>query len=268
MGIKYRSQVSEPLLQDADGLLVEAEPSPSTQQRPQSGPSPVCQPKLEDPSAPPDAPSVSEPAKPEEAGKMARSEVPAPGEACLRPLPVGGIAPSEEVPECRICKGGEDEGPLVKVCRCRGSCQWVHRVCLQKWLESRPGSSLRGYAEGQGPRPELRCEVCGSPYDVKVESRLEWAPRRLISYRSCEAYFECLSLAGTISMLGAIPFLVWRGCTAEERQTLRDNWAIELAVLFLMAIMSFLAFRKMFIRWRRLQLIQVINIFPQGTPAT
>ena len=45
----------------------------------------------------------------------------------------------DDSPDCRICKTGEDEGRLLRVCRCRGTLQYVHGACLQKWLESRGG---------------------------------------------------------------------------------------------------------------------------------
>ena len=34
---------------------------------------------------------------------------------------------------CRLCYGGEEDGPLVQPCACRGSIKWIHEHCLTKW---------------------------------------------------------------------------------------------------------------------------------------
>ena len=38
-----------------------------------------------------------------------------------------------EEERCRLCLGGEEDGPLVQLCACRGSARLVHRHCLEKW---------------------------------------------------------------------------------------------------------------------------------------
>jgi len=35
--------------------------------------------------------------------------------------------------ECRICRGGDDEGPMIQPCKCSGTLQYVHRECLAQW---------------------------------------------------------------------------------------------------------------------------------------
>ena len=34
---------------------------------------------------------------------------------------------------CRLCFGGEEDGPLVQPCACRGTAKWVHKHCLEAW---------------------------------------------------------------------------------------------------------------------------------------
>ena len=34
---------------------------------------------------------------------------------------------------CRLCLEGEEDGPLVQPCACRGSAKWIHRHCLEHW---------------------------------------------------------------------------------------------------------------------------------------
>ena len=52
--------------------------------------------------------------------------------------------------DCRICLEAPPRDTLVAPCECSGSCGWVHRECLERWVVER-GS--------------LRCEVCRAPYD-------------------------------------------------------------------------------------------------------
>eukprot|EP00960_Hanusia_phi_P045028 756984-Hanusia_phi.AAC.3 len=52
-----------------------------------------------------------------------------------------------------------------------------------------------------GGTPVLRCEVCREQYAVKIEHRFELTPRKLLSSRSCESYFECFSLILTLTMM-------------------------------------------------------------------
>ena len=39
----------------------------------------------------------------------------------------------EDEKACRLCRGGEDDGPLVLSCACRGSAKWIHKACLEEW---------------------------------------------------------------------------------------------------------------------------------------
>ena len=39
----------------------------------------------------------------------------------------------EEGERCRLCLGGEEDGPLLQLCACRGSARLVHRHCLETW---------------------------------------------------------------------------------------------------------------------------------------
>lgn len=62
---------------------------------------------------------------------------------------------------CRICRLGDedqDDGelpePLRRPCACAGSIALVHQSCLNDWLE-------------HSPRSAARCEVCGTPYQVR-----------------------------------------------------------------------------------------------------
>ena len=44
----------------------------------------------------------------------------------------------EEEDRCRLCLEGEDDGPLVQPCACRGSAKWAHEHCLEHWRRTGP----------------------------------------------------------------------------------------------------------------------------------
>ena len=47
---------------------------------------------------------------------------------------------------CRICLGHDPESELGAPCRCRGTIEYVHRSCLERWLETTTNAN--------------KCEVC------------------------------------------------------------------------------------------------------------
>ena len=46
----------------------------------------------------------------------------------------------EEVEEerCWVCLEGEDDGPLVQLCGCRGTATWAHKHCVEEWRRKSP----------------------------------------------------------------------------------------------------------------------------------
>ena len=60
----------------------------------------------------------------------------------------------EDEKACRLCRGGEDDGPLVLSCACRGSAKWIHKACLEEWQRT-------------GSREDTadRCGQCKDEYD-------------------------------------------------------------------------------------------------------
>ena len=63
------------------------------------------------------------------------------------------VAAEDEAAECRLCYGGEGDGPLVRPCACRGTIKWVHSHCIEHWRRT-------------GPREDAayRCGQCMDEY--------------------------------------------------------------------------------------------------------
>eukprot|EP00929_Paragymnodinium_shiwhaense_P100071 TRINITY_DN6210_c0_g1_i2.p1 TRINITY_DN6210_c0_g1~~TRINITY_DN6210_c0_g1_i2.p1 ORF type:complete len:364 (+),score=48.16 TRINITY_DN6210_c0_g1_i2:90-1181(+) len=78
-------------------------------------------------------------------------------------------APPEDTDCCRICleEGAcEENGPLVKACKCTGSVACVHAGCLRTWISTRLGlhDDVSSFVYRQ-----TSCELCKTPYPMKVD---------------------------------------------------------------------------------------------------
>lgn len=49
------------------------------------------------------------------------------------PSPTPEEEDDEEL-ECRVCREGRSQGPLLRPCRCAGSIMYAHQDCLLQWL--------------------------------------------------------------------------------------------------------------------------------------
>lgn len=58
---------------------------------------------------------------------------------------------------CRICH--ETDRPLIRPCLCKGSLKFVHRTCIQKWLQHRE------------PGAPIKCEICQAKFVYSYTSR-------------------------------------------------------------------------------------------------
>ena len=58
---------------------------------------------------------------------------------------------------CRICFAEDNTEGLIAPCKCQGSSQYVHELCLRDWLVSK-------YEDFEG----AACEVCQRAYSLKI----------------------------------------------------------------------------------------------------
>jgi hypothetical protein len=72
--------------------------------------------------------------------------------------------------QCRVCysESYTMEDPLVSICKCAGSLQFLHISCLRFWIASRVEVRERGPVRSYEWK-RLECELCKSPYPVKVQ---------------------------------------------------------------------------------------------------
>ena len=65
-------------------------------------------------------------------------------------------SPLSHDPVCRVCL--ETEGTFISPCDCRGSQEWVHRECLDRWRS----------AHGVHSDNFRRCEICMTEFELEV----------------------------------------------------------------------------------------------------
>ena len=58
--------------------------------------------------------------------------------------------------ECRICL--ESHGDLIVVCGCKGSCQYVHKKCIEEWIQLFSPNDDK----------YKKCEICKTDYNFDL----------------------------------------------------------------------------------------------------
>lgn len=71
---------------------------------------------------------------------------------------------------CRVCYSGHytTDDPLVSICKCAGSLQYMHINCLRSWIASRAEITVKGPVVTYEWKKH-ECEVCMTEYPVNVK---------------------------------------------------------------------------------------------------
>ena len=100
-----------------------------------------------------------------------------------------------QVKECRICLG--DEGKLLSVCKCKGTQEYVHLKCINRWRFSFPPSHDR----------HIICNLCFAPYNIPEPF---WNKRRVEQW----VYATTMSLSyiviPTCAIVSSLPCLSYQ----------------------------------------------------------
>ena len=90
---------------------------------------------------------------------------------------------------CRICLMGEEDGPLVQKCGCRGSASWVHEECLASWRRT-----------SEKYDAAFRCGQCNDKYRDALSIELLREKLRTLRENGdqyCEETVEAINILGT-----------------------------------------------------------------------
>lgn len=60
--------------------------------------------------------------------------------------------------ECRICLENNSEEELISICGCKGSIKYVHKSCIESWINSFPPNHIN----------HLKCQLCKDHYNFDV----------------------------------------------------------------------------------------------------
>ncbi|CAH1717721.1 unnamed protein product [Chironomus riparius] len=66
---------------------------------------------------------------------------------------------------CWVCYDQDKKEPLIQPCRCTGDLRSVHHECLRRWL-------VESFKDQE--TSDLKCRVCGTPYEIRRTSKLYW----------------------------------------------------------------------------------------------
>jgi len=161
-----------------------------------------------------------------------------PNESSLA-VPINDSA-CEDAGDCRICRDTTDE-PLISPCACTGTVSKVHASCLQQWIAARSGSGA----------DNLRCEICQTPYAVRMDYRIFCDRSHVCTAESCGEVFSGLMLLS----VGAMTVFSYVLVFPQLKKELADSGPR--AILFfstltgIVMIMWVLTVRRTFQRWRR-----------------
>ena len=87
----------------------------------------------------------------------------------------------DNIPKCRICLSEEidsETNPLITPCKCIGSIQYVHLICLKQWLESK--ITFREYNHlNVLVKKKFQCELCNSPFPDSITIQTNTFPKKV-----------------------------------------------------------------------------------------
>ena len=160
--------------------------------------------------------------------------------------------------ECRICGGGDEDGALMNPCACTGSMSLIHADCLRKWIETRRQNNAHGHG-GTSADP-MRCEICHENYAIRVRDEFVCDYEHVCTCTSCGHITEGIIL---LFCLGCMIFMMCILAPTLGRTELSEKTL--LIVLFIVTVvLSCLALRKVYQRWRFSSSQQVIEAAAEG----
>ncbi|XP_072037919.1 uncharacterized protein [Amphiura filiformis] len=170
---------------------------------------------------------------------------------------------SSEGPICRICHEGEQGGHLISPCRCTGTLRYLHKKCLEQWLQTRNKDI---------------CELCNTEICTrrKTQPFSEWFrhPLNPRDRRNFAVDFACSLVLTPLVVISA--WLCLNGSAHYMRHADRSLEGLGLILLAAVLIVIFSAWslltaRYHFMVWREWskhnQLVTVL-VSPQPSPAT
>ncbi|GBM77723.1 E3 ubiquitin-protein ligase MARCH3 [Araneus ventricosus] len=173
------------------------------------------------------------------------------------------VSDLESNPMCRICYNGPSKERLLRPCKCKGTIEFVHRHCLERWLESTNYET---------------CELCHHHFTTRRtrKSFWEWCrqPETRHDRRNFVGDFTCFAF---LTPLGIATFwLCAEGAIYYQKvknSTLETIALVTLAVFLVMAYVTWIILctryhLMIWSRWREHNWHVRIVDRPSATPQT
>jgi hypothetical protein len=127
--------------------------------------------------------------------------------------------------QCRICFDTEDQENLVSPCLCRGSAEYIHKECLERYIQHYPDGI---------------CRVCLTPFEVAQKNQLS------AYYTFCIAFvaFILFLMSPSVHLISKVLLFILMSCVLSVYW--RMNWYTPLIVLSSIAIMLMFGFQSAF----------------------
>ncbi|XP_021741633.1 uncharacterized protein LOC110707873 [Chenopodium quinoa] len=117
-------------------------------------------------------------------------------------------------PCCRICLecDGEDDDELISPCMCKGTQQFVHRLCLDHWRSVKEGFAFS------------HCTTCKAQFHLRVESFEDntWRKLKFRLFVARDVLLVFLAVQTAIAAMGAFAYLMDKD--GAFRNSFSDGW--------------------------------------------
>ena len=155
------------------------------------------------------------------------------------------VVGEEPVFQCSICMEEDSRENMIAACNCAST---VHPACLERWINTRPFSATLDHHA---------CEVCRSPYNIKVVSKI--GRGRLCSGASWSQYITCCMLLLMFAMLAFVIVIYVHSEEYKSEENEDTEWLLWVltagtGLLFLSTM------AKIYERWRDANLVERVDI--------
>ena len=143
------------------------------------------------------------------------------------------MEPSNHVERvCRFCFESTITvtNPLVCPCECKGSQEFIHLLCLNRWRQQNPSTNM------------IHCFVCKTPYTIELIYSLEQFPRNTFFYKPLQHPYIWYTLYHYVVMV--FTFSINQTNTIHVMDHLRGYEILYHGIFFLLALLHFKVNKK------------------------
>jgi hypothetical protein len=133
---------------------------------------------------------------------------------------------------CRFCFEATITlaNPLVSPCECKGSQQFIHLYCLNRWRQQNPSTNM------------INCFVCKTPYTIELIYRLEQLPQLTYLYLPLQYPYVWFIIYHYVAMVFSVSLQSHKNISPVEQ--MKDYELLFHGLFFLFALFHFKVNKK------------------------